>query len=65
LALSSKPCATKSKSVIEIYKKDLEEFRSGLKNEFAIIRDVASHTVHDLPASFEASVAVDQEYIKG
>jgi hypothetical protein len=57
--------ATKSESVIEIYKKDLEEFRSGLKNESAIIRYVASHAVHDLPSFFEASVAVDQEYIKG
>ncbi|KAJ6858479.1 hypothetical protein NC652_040921 [Populus alba x Populus x berolinensis] len=51
--------ATKSESVVEIYKKDLEEFRSGLKNEYAILRDVASHTIHDLPTSFEASVAVD------
>jgi hypothetical protein len=57
--------ATKSKSVIEIYKKDLEEFGSGLKNKSAIIRDVASHAVHDLPASFEANTAVAQEYIKG
>ncbi|KAJ6914583.1 hypothetical protein NC651_016763 [Populus alba x Populus x berolinensis] len=29
--------------------KDLEEFESGLKNESAIIHDVASHAVHDLP----------------
>jgi hypothetical protein len=48
--------ATKSESVIEIYKKDLEEFGSGLKNESVIIRDVASHAVHDLPASFEAAL---------
>eukprot|EP00258_Populus_trichocarpa_P047576 XP_024463595.1 BSD domain-containing protein 1 isoform X2 [Populus trichocarpa] len=53
--------ATKSESVIEIYKKDLEEFGSGLKNESTIIRDVASRAVHDLPASFEASAAVAQE----
>ncbi|XP_011006073.1 PREDICTED: BSD domain-containing protein 1-like isoform X3 [Populus euphratica] len=55
--------ATKSESVIEIYKKDLEEFGSGLKNESAIIRDVASRAVHDLPASFEASAAVAQESV--
>ncbi|KAB5545438.1 hypothetical protein DKX38_013550 [Salix brachista] len=53
--------ATKSESVIEIYKKDLEEFGFGLKNESAIIRDVASRAVHDLPASFEASASVAQE----
>ncbi|KAF9678078.1 hypothetical protein SADUNF_Sadunf08G0174500 [Salix dunnii] len=53
--------ATKSESVIEIYKKDLEEFGFGVKNESAIIRDVASRAVHDLPASFEASAAVAQE----
>jgi len=56
---------TKSESVIEIYKKDLEEFGSGLKNESVIIRDVAWHVVHDLPASFEAIDVVAQEYIKG
>jgi|UPI0001937FF4 hypothetical protein len=31
----------------------------------AIIRDVASHAVYDLPASFKASAAIAQEYIKG
>jgi hypothetical protein len=36
-----------------------------LKNEFAIIRDVASRAIHDLPAFFEASTAISQEYIKG
>ena len=50
---------------MEIYKKDLEEFGSGLKKETAIIRDVASRAVHDLPASFEASAAVAQETIDG
>jgi hypothetical protein len=43
----------------------LEEFGSGLKNKYVIILDVASHAVHDLPASFEASAVVAQEYIKG
>ncbi|CAK7332957.1 unnamed protein product [Dovyalis caffra] len=57
--------ATKSESVIEIYKKDLGEFGSGLKKETTIIRDVASRAVHDLPASFEASAAVAQEAIDG
>jgi hypothetical protein len=57
--------ATKFESVIEIYMKDLEEFGSGLKNKSAIIRDVASRAIHDLPASFEASAAVAQECIKG
>uniref|UniRef100_A0A6N2N1G4 BSD domain-containing protein n=1 Tax=Salix viminalis TaxID=40686 RepID=A0A6N2N1G4_SALVM len=57
--------ATKSESVMEIYKKDLEEFGSGLKKETAIIRDVASRAVHDLPSSIEASAAVAQETIDG
>jgi hypothetical protein len=43
----------------------VEEFGFGLKNEFAIIRDVTSRAVHDLLAFFEASTAVSQEYIKG
>jgi len=34
-----------------------------LKNESAIIRDVASRAGHDLPASFEASAVVAQESI--
>ncbi|KAJ6313584.1 hypothetical protein OIU77_014969 [Salix suchowensis] len=57
--------ATKSESVMEIYKKDLEEFGSGLKKETAIIRDVASRAVHDLPSSIEASAVVAQETIDG
>ena len=34
-----------------------------MKNESAIIRDVGSRAVHDLPASFEASAAVAQESV--
>ncbi|KAK2646842.1 hypothetical protein Ddye_022041 [Dipteronia dyeriana] len=48
-----KTLATKSESVIGNYRKDFEEFRSGLKKETDVIREVASRTVKDLPASFE------------
>ena len=55
--------ATKSESVIKIYKKDLEEFESGLKYESSIIRDVASRVGYDLSVSFEASTVVAQESV--
>ncbi|GFZ08813.1 BSD domain-containing protein [Actinidia rufa] len=49
-----KTLATKSESVIETYRRDLEEFGSGLRKETAVIRDVAGRAVKDLPASLEA-----------
>ncbi|KAJ6955531.1 BSD domain-containing family protein [Populus alba x Populus x berolinensis] len=55
--------ATKSEFVIEIYKKDLEEFGSKLKNESSIIHDVPSRAGHDLPASFETNAVVAQEFV--
>ncbi|CAI0559995.1 unnamed protein product [Linum tenue] len=55
--------ATKSESVIETYRRDLEELGSGLKKETAAIRDVASRAVKDLPASLEASASAAQEAI--
>ncbi|KAJ6889988.1 hypothetical protein NC651_023690 [Populus alba x Populus x berolinensis] len=59
-----KTIATKSESIIGTYKKDLEELGSGLKKETAVIRDVASRAVHDLPASFETSASVAQESLE-
>ncbi|CAI0560106.1 unnamed protein product [Linum tenue] len=56
--------ATKSESVIETYRRDLEELGSGLKKETAAIRDVASRAVKDLPASLEASASAAQESLE-
>ncbi|KAF6145219.1 hypothetical protein GIB67_041414 [Kingdonia uniflora] len=55
-----KTIATKSESVIETYRRDLEEFGSGLKKETAVIREVASRAVKDLPVSLEAGASVAQ-----
>ncbi|CAN1806714.1 hypothetical protein LINPERHAP1_LOCUS24769 [Linum perenne] len=49
--------ATKSESVIDTYRRDLEELGSGLRKETAVICEVASRTVKDLPASLEASAS--------
>ncbi|KAG6786864.1 hypothetical protein POTOM_008481 [Populus tomentosa] len=43
--------------------KDLEEFRSELKNESSIIHDVPSHAGDDLPVSFETNIVIAQESI--
>lgn len=50
--------------VIETYKRDLEEFGSGLKKETSIIRDVASRAVKELPSSIEVGASVAQESIE-
>ncbi|XP_047940051.1 BSD domain-containing protein 1-like [Salvia hispanica] len=42
-----------SESVIESYRKDLQEFGSGLKKETEILRDTASRAVKDLPSSLD------------
>lgn len=47
--------ATRSESVLEIYRRDLQEFRSGLKKETEIIREAASRAVKELPASIEVA----------
>ncbi|XP_057782572.1 uncharacterized protein LOC131000584 [Salvia miltiorrhiza] len=44
-----------SESVIEAYRRDLQEFGSGLKKETEILRETASRAVKDLPASLEAA----------
>ncbi|GFZ08939.1 BSD domain-containing protein [Actinidia rufa] len=59
-----KTLATKSESVIETYRRDLEEFGSGLRKETAVIRDVAGRAVKDLPASLEAGAAAAQESLE-
>lgn len=52
-----KTLATRSESVIETYRRDLDEFRSGLKKETETIVDVASRAVRDLPTSLDAGAA--------
>ncbi|KAK9084038.1 hypothetical protein Scep_030509 [Stephania cephalantha] len=50
-----KTVASRSESVIQTYRRDLEEFGSGLKSETALIRDAATRVVKDLPSSIEAA----------
>ncbi|KAJ7954998.1 BSD domain-containing protein 1 [Quillaja saponaria] len=59
-----KTLATKSESVIDTYRRDLEEFSSGLKKETAVIREVASRAVKDLPVSLEVGASVAQESLE-
>ncbi|PHT60115.1 hypothetical protein CQW23_02478 [Capsicum baccatum] len=56
--------ASKSESVVQNYRRDIEEFSSGLKKETATIREVASRAVKDLPARFESGAAVAQESLE-
>ncbi|CAN1854140.1 BSD domain-containing protein 1 [Linum perenne] len=56
--------ATKSESVIDTYRRDLEDLGSGLRKETAVIREVASRAVKDLPASLEASASAAQESLE-
>ncbi|RZC81278.1 hypothetical protein C5167_043833 [Papaver somniferum] len=55
-----KTLTTKSESVIQTYKRDLEEFSAGLKNETVAIREVASRAVKEIPVSIEAGASVAQ-----
>ncbi|KAI4317707.1 hypothetical protein L6164_025556 [Bauhinia variegata] len=59
-----KTIASKSESLIDNYRRDLEEFRSELKKETAIIREVASRAVKDLPASLDVGASVAQESLE-
>ncbi|KAK4372493.1 hypothetical protein RND71_007877 [Anisodus tanguticus] len=56
--------ASKSESVVQNYRRDLEEFSTGLKIETATIREVASRAVKDLPARLESGAAVAQESLE-
>ncbi|KAL6970348.1 hypothetical protein U1Q18_030046 [Sarracenia purpurea var. burkii] len=59
-----KTLTSKSESVIETYRRDLEEFGTGLRKETAVIREVASRAVRDLPTSLETGAAVAQESLE-
>ncbi|XVF38577.1 hypothetical protein REPUB_Repub20aG0114100 [Reevesia pubescens] len=56
-----KTLTDKSESVIESYRKEFEEFGSGLKKETEIIRSVASRAVND---SLEIGASVAQEKLE-
>ena len=47
----------KSESVIETYRRDLQEFGTGLKNETAAFREVASRVVKEFPTSIEVGAS--------
>ena len=59
-----KTIASKSESVIQTYRRDIEEFGSGLKKETSVIREVASRAVMDFPASLDAGTSVAQESLE-
>ncbi|CAK9176593.1 unnamed protein product [Ilex paraguariensis] len=59
-----KTIATKSESVIGTYRRDLEDFSSGLKKETLTIREAASRAVKDLPARLETGAAAAQESLE-
>ncbi|XP_030465928.1 uncharacterized protein LOC115685067 [Syzygium oleosum] len=59
-----KTLATRSESAIESYRRDLEEFGSGLRKETAVIREAASRAVKDLPTSLEAGASAAQESLE-
>ncbi|KAK7412623.1 hypothetical protein VNO78_04130 [Psophocarpus tetragonolobus] len=56
--------ASKSESVLDNYRRDLEEFGSGLRMETAVIREAASRAVMDLPASLDVGASVAQESLE-
>ncbi|KAD5317267.1 hypothetical protein E3N88_17213 [Mikania micrantha] len=59
-----KTLATKSEAVMETYRRDLEEFSSGIKKETAVIREAAAKAVKDLPNSLEAGAGLAQESLE-
>ncbi|KAF3340561.1 BSD domain-containing protein 1-like protein [Carex littledalei] len=54
-----KSVASKSESVIKTYRRDLEEFGSGLKKETAVIREVAARSVDEIIKHGKEVLAVD------
>jgi hypothetical protein len=59
-----KTIASRSESTIQNYKRELEEFGSGLKKETSVIREVASRAVKDLPGSLDVGASVAQESLE-
>lgn len=56
--------ASKSEMIVDTYRRDIEEFSSGLKKESEIIRKAASKAVKDLPGSLEAGAEFAQEKLE-
>ncbi|XP_078171463.1 uncharacterized protein LOC144565547 [Carex rostrata] len=54
-----KTVASKSESVIQTYRRDLEEFGSGLKKETAVIREVAARSVDEIIKHGKEVLTVD------
>eukprot|EP00250_Pteridium_aquilinum_P021006 c25009_g3_i1 orf=202-1629(+) len=59
-----KSITLKSGGILQAYRKDLEEFSSGLKKETQLIAEVAAHAVKDLPTSLESGAFLAQESIE-
>eukprot|EP00252_Welwitschia_mirabilis_P005741 TRINITY_DN1629_c0_g1_i1.p1 TRINITY_DN1629_c0_g1~~TRINITY_DN1629_c0_g1_i1.p1 ORF type:complete len:486 (+),score=128.13 TRINITY_DN1629_c0_g1_i1:338-1795(+) len=59
-----KTLQSKSGEVIQSYRRDLEDFRSGLHKETEVIREVASRAVKDFPNTFEIGASVAQESLE-
>lgn len=59
-----KALTSKSEQVIDAYRRDLDEFRTGLKKETEAIREVASRAVKDLPNSLETGASVAQDSLE-
>lgn len=53
-----KTLSARSESVLETYRRDLQEFGSGLKKETELFREVANRAVKDLPNSLEVGTTV-------
>ncbi|KAK1356968.1 BSD domain-containing protein [Heracleum sosnowskyi] len=59
-----KTLSTRSESVIETYRRDLEEFRTGLQKETELFKEAATRAVKELPGSIEVGASVAQGMIK-
>ncbi|XP_074357928.1 uncharacterized protein LOC141697442 [Apium graveolens] len=59
-----KTLSTRSESVIETYRRDLEEFRTGLQKETELFKEVATRAVKELPGSIEVGASVAHGMIK-
>ncbi|KAJ8747561.1 hypothetical protein K2173_013057 [Erythroxylum novogranatense] len=51
-------------SLADTYRRDLEELGSGLRKETAVLREVASRAVKDLPVALEAGASVAQNSLE-
>ncbi|KAI7732133.1 hypothetical protein M8C21_025328 [Ambrosia artemisiifolia] len=59
-----KTLTTKSESVLETYRRDLQEFGTGLRKESDLFREVASRAVKELPASIDVGTSAIDGVLK-